>query len=45
VDWAVGSVPLVGDVFDVGFKAHLKNATLLEKAAEKAKGTRGDLVG
>ncbi|MEA2711009.1 MAG: hypothetical protein QOF78_3610 [Phycisphaerales bacterium] len=37
IDWAVGSVPIVGDVFDVGFKAHLKNAALLEKAAEKAR--------
>ena len=35
IDWAVGAVPLVGDVFDVGFKAHLKNAELLEKAVEK----------
>jgi hypothetical protein len=35
VDWAVGSIPLVGDVFDVAFKAHKKNAHLLERAAEK----------
>ena len=45
IDWALGAVPLVGDVIDVGFKAHLKNAALLEKAAEKAKGKRGDAVG
>jgi hypothetical protein len=44
IDWAIGSVPLVGDFIDVGYKAHLKNAALLEKAAEKAKGTRGDVV-
>ena len=37
IDWAVGCVPLVGDVFDVGFKAHLKNAALLERAAERRK--------
>ena len=37
IDWAIGSVPLVGDFIDVGYKAHLKNAALLEKAAEKAK--------
>ena len=36
-DWAVGAVPLAGDVFDVAFKANLKNLELLEKAAEKAK--------
>jgi hypothetical protein len=45
IDWAIGSVPLVGDFIDVGYKAHLKNAALLEKAAEKAKGKRGDVVG
>jgi len=35
VDWAVGEVPLLGDAFDVAFKANLKNAKLLEKAARK----------
>ena len=35
IDWAVGAIPLAGDVFDVAFKAHLKNARLLERAAEK----------
>jgi hypothetical protein len=34
-DWAVGSVPVVGDVFDVAFKANLKNLALLEMAVEK----------
>lgn len=36
IDWAVGSVPLAGDVFDVMYKAHKKNLALLERAAEKA---------
>ena len=45
IDWALGTVPLVGDLVDVGFKAHLKNAALLEKAAEKAKGKRGEMLG
>jgi hypothetical protein len=44
VDWAIGSVPLVGDFFDVGFKAHLKNATLLERAAEKVQGKRTQAI-
>ena len=35
IDWAAGEIPLVGDAFDVAFKANLKNAKLLEKAAEK----------
>jgi hypothetical protein len=31
VDTLVGSVPLVGDLFDVGFRANIRNATLLER--------------
>ncbi len=31
VDATVGTVPLVGDVFDVFWKANLRNARLLEK--------------
>ena len=38
LDWAVGSVPLAGDVFDALYKAHLKNLKLLERAAEKRRG-------
>jgi len=36
LDLAVGAIPLAGDVFDVAFKANLKNLALLEKAAAKA---------
>lgn len=35
VDWLPGLVPVVGDVFDVVYKANLKNLKLLEAAAEK----------
>jgi hypothetical protein len=47
IDWAVGSIPVIGDVVDVGFKAHLKNADLLEKAVAKAKGKSSgqDVIG
>ena len=31
VDTLVGSVPLLGDLFDVGFRANLRNAALLER--------------
>jgi hypothetical protein len=31
VDTLVGSVPLVGDLFDVGFRANLRNAALLDR--------------
>lgn len=41
IDLAVGSVPLLGDLFDAGFKSKLKNVALLrddltKKAATKA---------
>jgi hypothetical protein len=31
VDTLVGSIPLLGDLFDVGFRANVRNAALLEK--------------
>ena len=37
-DWAAGSVPVLGDLIDVTFKANLKNLKLLEKAAERRGG-------
>ena len=35
MDLAVGAVPLAGDVFDLAFKANLKNLALLERELEK----------
>ena len=35
VDLALGAVPLAGDVFDVAYKANMKNLALLEREAEK----------
>jgi len=32
IDFLVGSVPVLGDLFDAGFKANLKNVELLERA-------------
>jgi hypothetical protein len=29
IDWLVGSIPLLGDIFDVGFKANRRNIRLL----------------
>lgn len=31
IDFVIGTIPLVGDLFDVGFKANLKNAKLLRE--------------
>jgi hypothetical protein len=35
IDWAIGVVPFVGDLFDVGWKANLKNVALLKKHARR----------
>jgi hypothetical protein len=35
LDAGVGAVPLLGDLFDVAFKANLKNLRILEKALER----------
>ncbi|MBP5855592.1 DUF4112 domain-containing protein [Marivibrio halodurans] len=31
LDWLVGSIPLLGDLFDFGFKANRRNLTLLRR--------------
>jgi len=38
IDWVIGSIPLLGDVFDIGFKANSRNARLLREAVEKDAG-------
>ena len=35
IDWWVGAIPLAGDLFDVGFKAHRRNARLLRRHLEQ----------
>ena len=35
IDWLAGSVPLIGDLFDLAFKAHRRNATLLRRYLEQ----------
>ncbi len=30
LDWAIGSIPLIGDLFDIGYKANIRNIHLLE---------------
>ena len=34
LDWAIGSIPIIGDIFDAGFKANRRNARLLADAVE-----------
>lgn len=35
VDLAVGAIPLLGDIFDVAFKANRRNLNLLKKQLER----------
>ncbi len=43
IDAAVGIIPVFGDLFDIGHKAHAKNVALLaDRAAHGGKGTRRD---
>ncbi|HEX7123066.1 MAG TPA: DUF4112 domain-containing protein [Gemmatimonadaceae bacterium] len=40
IDMLVGAVPILGDLFDVGFKANLRNVTLVERYLERPSTTR-----
>lgn len=35
LDWLVGLVPLIGDLFDLGWKANLRNVAILEQRLAK----------
>lgn len=35
VDWLFGSIPIIGTIFDVGFKANRRNIALLRKDLER----------
>ena len=41
IDWVIGLLPLIGDVFDIGFKANLRNAALLRAHVEAKHATAG----
>ncbi|MBE9635697.1 DUF4112 domain-containing protein [Salipiger mangrovisoli] len=40
-DWVAGLIPLVGDVFDIGFRANTRNAALLRRWLESRQATPG----
>jgi hypothetical protein len=40
IDSVVGAVPILGDLFDVGWKSNTRNAALLERYAERPQATR-----
>lgn len=44
IDTLVGAVPVLGDVFDVGWKANTRNVALLERHLERPASTRASSV-
>lgn len=42
IDTVVGSIPLIGDIFDVGYKANRRNVALLRRHLETKKGAASD---
>jgi hypothetical protein len=40
IDSIVGAVPILGDLFDIGWKSNTRNAALLERYAERPQSTR-----
>lgn len=44
VDTAIGSIPVLGDVFDIVFKANLRNMALLRKHLETSRSMRSPLI-
>jgi Domain of unknown function (DUF4112) len=45
IDLLIGFVPIVGDLFDFGWKANVRNLALLERHAHpQSKATRGDWI-
>ncbi|NSX55449.1 DUF4112 domain-containing protein [Parasulfitobacter algicola] len=37
IDFAIGSVPLIGDIFDIGWNANLRNVAILRNELERKK--------
>ncbi|NVJ71614.1 MAG: DUF4112 domain-containing protein [Alphaproteobacteria bacterium] len=31
LDWVIGAIPIIGDIFDIGFKANTRNIRLIEE--------------
>ncbi len=44
IDTLIGSIPLVGDIFDIGNKANKKNVALLRKHLDMKKGAAVDAL-
>lgn len=42
IDWLIGTIPVVGDLFDVAFKSNLRNAKLVAEAIRQKRATVSD---
>jgi hypothetical protein len=36
IDWLIGLIPLLGDIFDIGWKSNKKNVALIKKHLENS---------
>ncbi|HBR93074.1 MAG TPA: DUF4112 domain-containing protein [Opitutae bacterium] len=43
IDWLVGTIPVLGDLFDVAFKSNLRNAKLVAEAIRKKRADHGSV--
>ncbi len=44
IDWLIGLVPLLGDIFDIGWKANSRNARILREHSQLAKTTEAPMM-
>ncbi len=44
LDWLIGLVPFFGDIFDVGWKANVKNIELLQSHIDKTAAPARDIL-
>jgi hypothetical protein len=43
LDWIIGSIPILGDILDIGWKANRRNITLIRKHARFLSGRNGQV--
>jgi hypothetical protein len=44
VDWLIGLIPFLGDIFDIGWKANMRNIALMEMHILKNPLIEGDII-
>lgn len=44
IDWLIGLVPFLGDIFDVGWKANIRNIDLLDRHLQKSPPLEDEII-